>query len=172
TGLPNRLLLSDRFRIAAAHATRARRELAMLMMDLDGFKKINDTLGHDVGDLLLVAVADVIRGTVRAADTVARFGGDEFVVLLNDLRDAEEATRAAEQIISALGKPLNVGQHSLVITPSIGIALCPQDGSTLEALLKCADIAMYRAKEAGGNTYYFFLEDAQQELSLPGVEQG
>jgi two-component system, sensor histidine kinase LadS len=171
TGLPNRLLLSDRFRIAAAHATRARRELAMLMMDLDGFKKINDTLGHDVGDLLLVAVADVIRGTVRAADTVARFGGDEFVVLLNDLRDAEEATRAAEQIISALGKPLNVDGHSLVISPSIGIALCPQDGSTLEALLKCADIAMYRAKEAGGNTYYFFLEGAQQELSLPGVEQ-
>ena len=172
TGLPNRLLLSDRFRIAAAHATRARRELALLMMDLDGFKKINDTLGHDVGDLLLVAVADVIRGTVRATDTVARFGGDEFVVLLNDLRDAEEATRAAEQIISALGKPLNVGQHSLVITPSIGIALCPQDGLTLEAMLKCADIAMYRAKEAGGNTYYFFLEDAQKELSLPGVEQG
>ncbi|MEX0959241.1 MAG: 7TM diverse intracellular signaling domain-containing protein [Burkholderiales bacterium] len=171
TGLPNRLLLSDRFRIAAAQAARSKREIALLMMDLDGFKQVNDKLGHDIGDLLLVAVADSIQGTVRATDTIARFGGDEFIVLLNDLRDAEEATRVADQIILALAHPHYVGTHSLTITTSIGIALYPQDGSTLEALLKCADIAMYRAKEAGGHNYFFFLEGAQQQLSLPSVER-
>jgi len=169
TGLPNRLLLKDRFDIAAAQTDRGNRILALLMMDLDGFKRVNDTLGHSAGDALLVAIADLLRGCVRSSDTVARFGGDEFVTLLGSLRDAEEAAMVAEKTIAALGKPVAVGQHRPRVTPSIGIALYPQDASTMDGLLKCADLAMYRAKQVGGNTYYFFLEGAQRQLSLPEV---
>jgi diguanylate cyclase (GGDEF)-like protein len=169
TGLPNRLLLRDRFDVASAQTDRGNRILALLMMDLDGFKRVNDTLGHSIGDALLVRIAELIRECVRSSDTVARFGGDEFVVLLGSLRDAEEAAMVAEKIIAELAKPLALGEHQARVTPSIGVALYPQDASTMDGVLKCADAAMYRAKDAGGNTYYFFLEGAQRQLSLPQV---
>ncbi|MGH8630474.1 MAG: diguanylate cyclase domain-containing protein, partial [Burkholderiales bacterium] len=169
TGLPNRLLLKDRFDVAAAQTDRGNRIMALLMMDLDGFKRVNDTLGHSNGDALLVRIAELIRGCVRSSDTVARFGGDEFVVLLGSLRDAEEAAMVAEKIVASLAKPVALGDNRARVTPSIGISLYPQDASSMDALLKCADIAMYRAKDVGGNTYYFFLEGAQRQLSLPEV---
>lgn len=169
TGLPNRLLLKDRFDVAAAQTDRGNRIMALLMMDLDGFKRVNDTLGHSNGDALLVKIAELIRGCVRSSDTLARFGGDEFVVLLGSLRDAEEAAMVAEKIVASLAKPIALGDNRARVTPSIGISLYPQDASSMDALLKCADIAMYRAKDVGGNTYYFFLEGAQRQLSLPEV---
>jgi diguanylate cyclase (GGDEF)-like protein len=169
TGLPNRLLMKDRFDVAAAQTDRGTRILALLMMDLDGFKQVNDTLGHSTGDALLVRIAELIRSCVRSSDTVARFGGDEFVVLLGSLRDAEEAAMVAEKIIAELSMPVALGDHPPRVTPSIGIALYPQDASTMDALLRCADIAMYRAKDVGGNAYYFFLEGAQRQLPLSEV---
>jgi diguanylate cyclase (GGDEF)-like protein len=169
TGLPNRLLLKDRFEVAAAQTDRGNRIMALLMMDLDGFKRVNDTLGHSNGDALLVRIAELIRGCVRSSDTVSRFGGDEFVVLLSSLRDAEEAAMVAEKVIASLAKPVSLGENRARVTPSIGISLYPQDASSMDALLKCADTAMYRAKDVGGNTYYFYLEGAQRQLSLPEV---
>ncbi|MGH6630819.1 MAG: diguanylate cyclase domain-containing protein, partial [Burkholderiales bacterium] len=171
TGLPNRLLLSDRFQIAAAQAKRSGRELALLMLDLDDFKQVNDTLGHNVGDALLVNVAEVIQKSVRAADTVARFGGDEYVVLLGNMIDSDEAAHVAEKIIKSLSEVKKIRRHDVRVAPSIGIALYPQDGLDMTALLKCADIAMYRAKQAGGNNYYFFMERKQRQLSLPVMQR-
>ncbi|HWQ37157.1 MAG TPA: 7TM diverse intracellular signaling domain-containing protein [Burkholderiales bacterium] len=169
TGLPNRLLLKDRFEVTASQTDRVSGTLALLMVDLDDFKRVNDTLGHQVGDGLLVKVTELIRGCVRASDTIARFGGDEFVILLGSLRDAAEAALVADKIARALARPIALDQHRLRTSTSIGIALYPQDGSTMESLLRCADVAMYRAKQAGGNTFYFFLEGAQRQLSLPAV---
>ncbi len=171
TGLPNRLLLSDRFQIAAAQANRSGRELALLMLDLDDFKQVNDTLGHNIGDALLVKVAEEIENSVRASDTVARFGGDEFVVLLGNMIDSDEAAHVAEKIIKSLAEVRRIKRHELRVASSIGIALYPQDGLDMTALLKCADIAMYRAKRAGGNNYYFFTEARQRQLSLPAVQR-
>lgn len=171
TGLPNRLLLGDRFQIAAAQAKRSGRELALLMLDLDDFKQVNDTLGHTVGDALLVNVAEVIQTSVRAADTVARFGGDEYVVLLGNMIDSDEAAHVAEKIIKSLSEVKKVRRHDVRVAPSIGIALYPQDGLDMTALLKSADIAMYRAKRAGGNNYYFFTEARQRQLSLPVMQR-
>jgi diguanylate cyclase (GGDEF)-like protein len=171
TGLPNRLLLRDRFDVASAQTDRGNRILALLMLDLDGFKRVNDTLGHSIGDALLVRISELIRECVRSSDTVARFGGDEFVVLLGSLRDAEEAAMVAEKIIAALARPLTLGEQRARVTPSIGVALYPQDASTMDGVMKCADVAMYRAKDAGGNTYYFYLEGAQRQLSLTEVRK-
>jgi two-component system, sensor histidine kinase LadS len=168
TGAPNRLLLKDRFEIAVAQAGRSDMMLALLMLDLDGFKKINDTLGHDVGDRVLVGFAEVLRSTVRSTDTVARLGGDEFVVLLGNLRDADEAVRVTAKILNALAAAAQIDAPSFGVTASIGVALHPQDGTSLDALLKCADKAMYRAKDAGGNNYFFHLAGDQRQLSLPG----
>ncbi len=159
TGLPNRVLLRDRFQVAAAHAKREDRFLAVLMIDLDGFKRINDTLGHSVGDDLLVTVADRLRACVRSADTLARFGGDEFVVLLGGLRDAGEAAVVADKVIATLAEPLLVAGQQLRTTPSIGISIYPQQGNPdFDSVLKRADVAMYRAKDAGGNDYRLYLE--------------
>jgi two-component system, sensor histidine kinase LadS len=167
TGLPNRLLLKDRFELAIAQAGRNDSLLALLMLDLDGFKRINDTLGHDVGDQVLVEFADILRSTVRSTDTVARLGGDEFVVLLGSLRDADEAVRVTGKILKALAAAAQLGEPASDVTASIGVALHPQDGANLDALLKYADKAMYRAKDAGGNRYFFHLSGDQRQLSLP-----
>ena len=153
TGLPNRLLFRDRLTIALAHAKRQRTPLAVMFLDIDRFKNVNDTLGHSLGDELLRAVAARLRSVLREGDTVARMGGDEFTVLLLDLKKPEDAVTIAQKLLDTVAVPLHVDGHELYVTTSIGIALFPVDGDTAEALLQRADGAMYRAKEAGRNSY-------------------
>lgn len=155
TGLPNRVLLRDRVHQAVATASRAGQSLAMLFLDLDHFKNINDSLGHNVGDDLLRGVAQRLLGEVREQDTVSRWGGDEFILLLSDCT-AEGATRVAEKILLSFAAPYRIAQHELNTTPSIGVALYPNDGNTFESLAKAADAAMYQAKHSGRNTFRFF----------------
>lgn len=156
TGLPNRKLFLDRLRQAQAHARRHAQLAAVLFLDLDAFKAINDTLGHGVGDQLLRAVAKRLSACVRETDTVARLGGDEFTVVLRDLDTRRDAAIAARKILHAIARPFSVDGHSLHVTASLGISLYPPDGPDDEALVRKADMAMYRAKRAGKNTYRFF----------------
>ncbi|MDI3547347.1 MAG: hypothetical protein PWR10_999 [Halanaerobiales bacterium] len=156
TGLPNRMLFNDRFTQALAHAYRNRQKLAVLFLDLDRFKNINDTQGYNVGDQLLQGVAERLTDLVREDDTVARMGGDEFILLLPEIAQAENATKIAKKILEAFKQPLMIGGHEFYITSSIGIVFYPNDGEDAETLLKNADIAMYRAKEQGGNNYQLY----------------
>jgi diguanylate cyclase (GGDEF)-like protein/PAS domain S-box-containing protein len=152
TALPNRKLFTDRLRHSLTRAKRAVRALAVMFIDIDHFKTINDTLGHTAGDDLLLEMARRLRGCVRDDDTVARLGGDEFTIILSDLRHPEDALTVAQKILETAQEPMTlVGMH-IVVTVSIGIALYPEDGADPEALLRNADSAMYRAKEAGRNT--------------------
>lgn len=153
TGLPNRALFSDRLGIALAQARRNKRRAAVIMLDLDDFKDVNDNLGHDVGDLLLRASAERLSASLRDSDTIARFGGDEFLLLLTDLKEAEDAGPVAEKIVDSFRKPFLVGTHKLFVTTSIGIAVYPDDGTKESVLLKEADSAMYQAKRAGKDRY-------------------
>jgi diguanylate cyclase (GGDEF)-like protein/PAS domain S-box-containing protein len=153
TLLPNRLLFRDRLTIALAHARRQQTALAVMFLDLDRFKDVNDTLGHSLGDELLRAVAGILQRAVRDGDTIARMGGDEFTILLDDIGSAEDAAKTAQKLLDALRAPVPVGGHELFVTASIGIALYPEDGDSAELLLKNADTAMYRAKESGRNSY-------------------
>jgi diguanylate cyclase (GGDEF)-like protein/PAS domain S-box-containing protein len=153
TGLPNRKLFSDRLDIALAHAQRNQKSVAVSMLDLDHFKDVNDTLGHDVGDLLLKAVAERLSAALRKGDTVARFGGDEFVLILPDLREIEDVTQVAQKIVDGFRKPFLIDSHQLIVTTSIGIAVYPDDGTDEGILLKNADIAMYQAKQSGRDRY-------------------
>jgi diguanylate cyclase (GGDEF)-like protein/PAS domain S-box-containing protein len=153
TGLPNRLLFRDRVTIALAHAKRQRTPVAVMFLDLDRFKFVNDTLGHSLGDELLRAVAARLRAVLREGDTIARMGGDEFTVLLADLKQVEDAAKIAQKLIDTIAYPFRVEGHELYVTTSVGIALHPDDGDTAESLLKNADAAMYRAKDAGRNSY-------------------
>ena len=159
TELPNRRLLADRAAQAMAAAQRNSARLAVLFLDLDRFKQVNDTLGHLAGDLLLQAVAERLRKCVREADTLARLGGDEFVVMLPDAATPDAAARVARKCIETLAPPFNLEGHEISISPSIGVSLYPDDGDHLELLLKNADAAMYRAKAAGRNNYQFFNPD-------------
>lgn len=151
TGLPNRTLLYERMDRALLRARRVQGRGALLYMDLDKFKQVNDSFGHGTGDLLLQAVADRLRHCVRESDTVSRIGGDEFVVLLEDIAHAEHAQAIAEKIRTALNQAFELGQHKLKMIPSIGIALYPQHGEEHRILLEMADKAMYLAKNGGGN---------------------
>lgn len=153
TGLPNRALLSDRLQLALARAQREQLQLALLFLDLDKFKQVNDTLGHAAGDLLLQLVAERIQQCLRAMDTVARFAGDEFVVLLEDFRSPDHAAMIAEKIRKALNQPFDIQGQSQRVLPSIGIALYPQHAADSQQLLHQADNAMYLAKKNGGNRY-------------------
>jgi diguanylate cyclase (GGDEF)-like protein/PAS domain S-box-containing protein len=146
TGLPNRYLMFDRLNQLLIRAERFPTSFAVLFIDLDGFKRINDTRGHDVGDLVLRAVAERLSQSVRAADTVARIGGDEFVILLEALRAGGDATAVAQKIRGALEEPFSLPGGATKVTVSIGISLYPEDGREAEVLLKAADVAMYRAK--------------------------
>ncbi len=159
TELPNRMLLLDRLKQALARARWHKRIVALLFVDLDRFKTINDTLGHETGDLLLQQLATRFSRNVRAGDTVARFGGDEFVILLDDVASANDITNVAQKVLLALAPPFEIAERSLYITASIGISMCPNDGEDSTTLLKNADIAMYRAKELGKNTYQFYSAD-------------
>jgi diguanylate cyclase (GGDEF)-like protein/PAS domain S-box-containing protein len=153
TGLPNRLVLESRLTQAMALASRHNGEAAVLFLDLDGFKLVNDTFGHTVGDQLLESVARLLQQCVRRTDTVSRFGGDEFIVLLSEISRPTDAVVFAEKILGALSVPHSVGQHSLLVTASIGIGLYPHDGTDPQTLLRNADDAMFHAKRPGGNTY-------------------
>lgn len=156
TGLPNRQLFNDRLEVALARAQRSQESLAILFLDLDHFKTINDSLGHAVGDLLLQEVAQRLRSSVRQEDTVSRLGGDEFIMILPEVRGEDYALAVAGRIIEALEKPVHLRGHDLYVTCSIGITIYPNDGRDLETLVKNADMAMYRAKEEGRNTYRLF----------------
>ncbi len=153
TDLPNRLLFSEHVSPELAQARRQSRPLAVLFLDLDHFKVINDTLGHSAGDQLLLEVARRLRAAVRQTDTVARVGSDEFTILLAELASPVDATRVAEKLLQAVSTPLLLAGRELSVTASIGIALYPSDGKDAESLLQSADIAMYRAKDVGRNHY-------------------
>jgi diguanylate cyclase (GGDEF)-like protein/PAS domain S-box-containing protein len=159
TDLPNRILLSDRLEQAIALAHRHHKTLALLFLDLDRFKHVNDSLGHTVADHLLRAIAQRLIDCVRASDTVSRQGGDEFVILLSELGHVEDAAICAEKIIQAIQKPYLIGLDEIHITASIGIAVYPVDGTGSEALLRNADLAMYEAKERGRNNAQFYRVD-------------
>jgi len=167
TDLPNRLLLKDRLTQAIARASRNHKQLAVLFLDLDGFKHINDSLGHDVGDKLLQSVAARISACVRKSDTVSRQGGDEFVILLSEVKQAADAAICAAKIISELKREHSIGEHCLRVTVSIGLSSYPTDGEDGETLLKNADTAMYQAKEYGRDNYQFFRPD----MGLQAVER-
>ena len=156
TGLPNRRLFRDRVALALARSHRNRQSVAVMMLDLDHFKDVNDTLGHSVGDRLLRAVGDRLAGLLRQSDTVARMGGDEFLLLLPEISGREDAARVARKALEAFRKPFVFDDHKLNITTSIGIALYPGDGEDGDTLIKNADIAMYRAKDQGRDNYQHY----------------
>jgi diguanylate cyclase (GGDEF)-like protein/PAS domain S-box-containing protein len=157
TGLPNRILLNDRINQAIALASRHRKKFAVLFLDLDGFKYINDSLGHPVGDELLQSVAKRLVGCVRASDTISRQGGDEFVVLLSEMDQSDEAAVMARRLLEAVTDTHSIGEHNLHVTMSIGLCIYPDDGVDAETLIKNSDTAMYQAKENGRQSYEFFL---------------
>jgi diguanylate cyclase (GGDEF)-like protein len=158
TGLPNRKLFSDRLDIALAHARRNQNKVVVAMIDLDNFKEINDTLGHIVGDLFLKATAERLDAALRKGDTIARFGGDEFLLILPDVKVIEDAIQVAQKIIDISCKPLLIDTHQFVVTMSIGMAVYPNDGTDEGMLVKNADITMYQAKQAGGSRYRLYKE--------------
>ena len=162
TGLPNRALLADRLDRAMLAAQRSQRQLAVMFIDLDRFKTINDSLGHMTGDQLLKEVANRLCRAVRASDTVARLGGDEFVVLVPGIGKVDEASHVAEKIILALSEGFPLEGRNLHITPSIGICVYPSDGADVETLMRHADAAMYHAKASGRNNYQYFKESMNQ----------
>jgi diguanylate cyclase (GGDEF)-like protein/PAS domain S-box-containing protein len=167
TDLPNRLMLNDRLAQAISLARRNRYQLAVLFLDLDGFKHINDSLGHSVGDKLLQSVAARLSACVRKSDTVSRQGGDEFVILLPEVTHAADAAVSAEKIIAEVKRVHSIGEHNLHITVSIGVSTYPDNGEDAEALIKNADTAMYHAKQGGRDNFRFFRPD----MGLNAVER-
>ena len=159
TDLPNRMLLNDRLAQAIESARRHRHQLAVVFLDLDGFKKINDSLGHGTGDRLLQSVARRLVASVRRSDTVSRHGGDEFVVLLSQVEQADDAAASARKMIRALATPFDVAGLALDVTVSIGVSIYPDDGQDAETLVRNADTAMYCAKARGSNLYQFFTSE-------------
>ena len=172
TSLPNRLLLRDRFEQAIAQADREQSGVAVLFLDLDNFKQINDTLGHNYGDKLLVRVVERLRGCLRDADTISRQGGDEFVILLPHLHATSAIGGIAHHIVEVFAEPFEIENYSINTTFSIGVSVYPDDGRDFDVLLKNADTALYQAKDSGRDTYRFFSEkmniDAQEQLYLQG----
>jgi diguanylate cyclase (GGDEF)-like protein/PAS domain S-box-containing protein len=162
TGLPNRILFSDRLQHAMARAHRDILQMAILFLDLDQFKIINDTLGHTMGDSLLQSVGDRLLRHIRESDTLARWGGDEFILLLEKIRSAEEAVQVAQRILRVFAVPFTLDGHEISVTASIGISMFPQDGREVQNLLKNADAAMYCAKELGRNNYQFYTPQMQR----------
>jgi diguanylate cyclase (GGDEF)-like protein/PAS domain S-box-containing protein len=156
TDLPNRVLFNDRLTQAIGMARRHQRQLGVLFLDCDSFKEVNDSFGHDTGDVLLQSVAKRLVSVVRSSDTVCRQGGDEFVILLAELEKAEDADICAKKIVNALATPHRIGQHDLSVTASIGSAIYPDDGRNVETLIRSADMALYAAKEGGRNRYRAF----------------
>lgn len=153
TGLPNRRLLMDRLSLAIAHAHRNNCIMAVMYLDLDGFKLINDTLGHDAGDILLQMVSDRLVAAVRQEDTVSRLGGDEFVIGLSELNHADDVVNLVSKVIEAVAQPYRIQERIVSMTASVGVGIYPAHGELVESLMKSADIALYEAKRAGKNAY-------------------
>ena len=181
TGLPNRAMFADRAREAVSHARRHGKTAAFLFLDLDNFKQVNDSLGHDVGDGLLKVIASRLRASVRGEDFIARIGGDEFCVLLQNIAEPREAAAVAQKLLHELAKTYRIGEHQVESGASIGIACVPQDGEDVATLLRLADAAMYRAKDLGRSRYQYFSvllnEDAAAAAALAedlraGFERG
>lgn len=176
TGLPNRRLFGNRLREEIAKAERGAYGLAVLFIDLDRFKEVNDTMGHESGDLLLAEAAQRIQTCVRKSDTVARLGGDEFVVILSEVGEVFPQDRVAQAIVETMAEPFRLGAQHIYLSASIGIAVYPQDADNADSLIGCADQAMYVAKEAGRNSFNFFtrsmLEQAQQRLQVAAELRG
>ncbi len=165
TELPNRALLSDRLSQALAHSKRTGSSLAILTLDLDRFKFINDAYGHAAGDRVLVQVAQRLRNALRASDTAARTGGDEFVIIQCDFDRPTAAVELARRVVSMLSAPIDIGDKTITIGGSVGIAMCPADGETADDLLKNSDVALYRAKAQGGCTFRLFAREMDLEIS-------
>ncbi|MFH2133940.1 MAG: EAL domain-containing protein [Pseudomonadota bacterium] len=161
TGLPSRKLLNERFAYAYSVATRNGDNLSVMFLDIDHFKRINDTLGHSIGDKMLIEIANRLRGELRGEDTVCRLGGDEFVIICPNI-DESGAVNVARKLMEAVSEPMNLEGHELNCTPSIGISIFPQDGKTFDDLLKSADAAMYRVKKEGRNNFCFYTPEMQQ----------
>jgi diguanylate cyclase (GGDEF)-like protein/PAS domain S-box-containing protein len=159
TGLANRSLLTERLAQAIGLAKRHKKQVALLFVDLDDFKHINDSVGHAVGDQLLKLVSDRLVTCVRATDTVCRQGGDEFVILLAEIERVQDAANVAEKLLAALAVPQQVGEHEFTVTLSVGISVYPDDSHDVDTVMQNADTAMYQAKEAGRNNYKFFHGD-------------
>lgn len=167
TNLPNRVLLNDRIAHAIKSAKRSSKQLAILFLDLDNFKHINDSLGHETGDILLQSVTRRLTDCIRSSDTISRQGGDEFIILLAEGKNGEDASSIAEKIQAALTLPHTVNSRELHITTSIGISIYPLDGQDAETLIKCADTAMYHAKKKGRNNHQFF----RSEMNIRAVNR-
>lgn len=165
TGLPNRELFSDHLKLALVRARREHHLVALMFLDLDRFKNINDTLGHQMGDRVLSALAGRLRESVREGDTIARLGGDEFTVILPDLDSVDDAATVAEKILNGFSSPLGLDEQEFHLTASIGISIAPRDGEEIDTLLKNADTAMYQAKELGRNNYQFYTADMSARFS-------
>ncbi len=168
TGLPNRVLFHDRLEQGIERTRRNKRSLALFFIDLDHFKEINDSLGHDVGDEVLKLVTQRLSALIRKEDTLARLGGDEFTFIIEGFTDAQDISVLAENILEALKEPIVIGENRLYVSSSIGISLCPGDGENTQDLLKYADVAMYKAKEEGRNNYQFY-NAAMTEESLERI---
>ncbi|HVR39832.1 MAG TPA: diguanylate cyclase, partial [Thermoanaerobaculia bacterium] len=172
SGLPNRLLFRDRVVNTISLARRNRHGLAVLYLDLDHFKLVNDGLGHSFGDVLLAEVAKRLQSCLRASDTISRIGGDEFSILIPDMSSSEAVAGIARKLLDAIGKPFTIDRHDLFVTASIGVSFFPADGDDVEALLKCADAAMYRAKELGRNQAQLFTPSMNERyVSRLALEQ-
>jgi diguanylate cyclase (GGDEF)-like protein/PAS domain S-box-containing protein len=169
TGLPNRILLRDRLEQALAHGQRNNRQVGLLFLDLDGFKNINDTLGHETGDCLLQTLSERLVKCVRRVDTVARLGGDEFVVVLPAIKGPGDVEQVARKILEAVTAPAYIEDHTLEVTCSVGGTVYPHDGTDGTTLMKNADAAMYRAKELGRNRYQRFVARVESEAEVPSV---
>src|SRR5581483_10576434 len=167
TGLPNRTLFQDRLQQAIAAAKRMQTRIAVLFIDLDRFKSINDSFGHRAGDTLLQSVAARLRGCVRETDTVCRHSGDEYLIVLSALREAAEAAIVADKIVRSFDKPYLIEHQELSVSASVGISIYPDDGQTMEDLIRAADAAMYHAKSGGRNRFEFFTP----ELTAPVAER-
>lgn len=170
TGLPNRVIAVDRYNQATFHAHRDNSKVAILFIDLDNFKTVNDSLGHEVGDLLLQKIAQRLRESVREGDTVCRLGGDEFLVILDGIRENADITKVANHILANMAKSIQIAQHQMTATCSIGIAISPTDGDNFDELRKKADMAMYRAKNAGRNGLVFF-DDIMNKDMLAHIDR-
>lgn len=164
TELPNRTLAMDRLSQGVSYARRNNEQLALMFIDLDGFKHVNDSLGHEVGDVLLVHAAARLKNSVRESDTVARLGGDEFLVIMSHLPSRDACFPVLEKIQGAFSSPFKLGSSEVSVTPSIGLSIYPEDGEDGAVLLRNADLAMYQAKEAGRNTYHFFNQSIHENL--------
>lgn len=162
TDLPNRRLLEDRLKQAMAAAKRSGKEVAVMFIDLDNFKPVNDLFGHRAGDLLLQGIAKRLRDLLRAVDTVARIGGDEFVLVLPEMQSQATAGETAKRILAALVQPYQIESNTLTSTPSIGVSRYPENGTDVDTLINRADDAMYKAKQKGGNNYQFYLNPSAQ----------